>query len=76
MGDKKMILRTKRLQLKDSIKKAYMKRMISICLIVSLIIGFSLDLNVFAEDKNDFSKYVTSMNFYDGDNNEIKNDKF
>lgn len=71
MGDKKMILRTKRLQLKDSIKKAYMKRMISICLIVSLIIGFSLDLNVFAEDKNDFSKYVTSMNFYDGDNNEI-----
>ena len=71
MGDKKMILRTKRLQLKDSIKKAYMKRMISICLIVSFIIGFSLDLNVFAEDKNDFSKYVTNMNFYDGDNNEI-----
>ena len=71
MGDKKMILRTKRLQLKDSIKKAYMKRMISICLVVSFIIGFSLDLNVFAEDKNDFSKYVTSMNFYDGDNNEI-----
>ncbi|MFR1380914.1 MAG: SpaA isopeptide-forming pilin-related protein [Clostridium neonatale] len=71
MGEKKMILRTKRLQLKDSIKKAYMKRMISICLIVSFIIGFSLDLNVFAEDKNDFSKYVTSMNFYDGDNNEI-----
>ena len=71
MGDKKMILRTKRLQLKDSIKKAYMKRMISIYLIVSFIIGFSLDLNVFAEDKNNFSKYVTSMNFYDGDNNEI-----